>query len=384
MFNFTFQLPTLAIFGKDQIRAVAEHIPSHARVLVTTGGGSVKKNGVFAQVEEALADFEWIEFSGIEPNPTYETLMKAVALAKQEKIDFILAVGGGSVLDGSKFIASAVFVEGDPWDILEKAMPIEKALPVGCVMTLPATGSEMNGYAVISRKETGDKLSFGSPLIRPVFAVLDPTTTYSLPERQTANGVVDAFVHTFEQYMTYPVNAKIQDRFAEGVFQTLVEEGPKALVNPTDYDVRANIMWSATMALNDILAVGVPEDWSSHAIGHELTALYGLDHAQTLAIIVPSLMQHQQAQKREKLIQFARRVWGFSGENGDDAVQYAIEKTRAFFEQMGVKTRFRDYAIDDSQFSVILDKLAQHQRYNLGEHKNLDRQAVKEILYGAL
>ncbi|HDR1021838.1 TPA: iron-containing alcohol dehydrogenase [Pasteurella multocida] len=384
MFNFTFQLPTLAIFGQGQIKKISQHIPKNARILVTTGGGSVKKNGVFAQVEVALADFEWIEFSGIEPNPTYETLMKAVELAKKENIDFILAVGGGSVLDGSKFIASAVLFDGEPWDILARHSPITKAIPVATVMTLPATGSEMNGYAVISRKETGDKLSFGSDLVRPVFAVLDPTTTYSLPERQTANGVVDAFVHTFEQYMTYPVNAKIQDRFAEGVFQTLIEEGPKALQNPTDYDVRANIMWSATMALNNILSVGVPEDWASHAIGHELTALYGLDHAQTLALVVPALMQHQKAQKREKLIQFAQRVWLFNGENPDEAVEYAIQRTREFFEQMGVKTRFRDYAIDDSQFSVILDKLEQHQRYNLGEHKNLDRQAVKEILSAAL
>ncbi|MFD1805398.1 iron-containing alcohol dehydrogenase [Pasteurella oralis] len=384
MLNFTFQLPTLAMFGKGQIQAINKHIPRNARILVTTGGGSVRKNGVFAQVEQALDGFHWVEFSGIEPNPTYETLMNAVALVKQENLDFILAVGGGSVLDGSKFIASAVHFNGEAWDILAKHARIERALPIGVIMTLPATGSEMNSYAVISRKQTAEKLSFASRLIRPQFAVLDPTTTYSLPARQTANGVVDAFVHTFEQYMTYPVNAKIQDRFAEGVFQTLVEEGPKALVNPTDYDVRANIMWAATMALNDILGVGVPQDWASHAIGHELTAQYGLDHAQTLAVIVPALMTYQKAHKREKLIQFAQRVWGYQGQDQDEAVQVAIDKTRYFFEQMGVKTRFRDYAIDDSQFSVILDKLIKHQGSNLGEHKNLDRQAIKEILYAAL
>ncbi|HDR1125460.1 iron-containing alcohol dehydrogenase [Pasteurella multocida] len=383
MLNFTFQLPTLALFGEGQIQAIREHIPQDARILVTTGGGSVKKNGVFAQVENALAGFYWREFSGIEPNPCYETLMKAVEVVKQESLDFILAVGGGSVLDGSKFIASAVKFVGEPWDILAKHHPVQHALPLGCIMTLPATGSEMNGYAVISRQQTGDKLSFASPLVRPVFAVLDPTTTYSLPEKQTANGVVDAFVHTFEQYMTYPQQAKIQDRFAEGVFQTLIEEGPKALANPTDYDARSNIMWAATMALNDILGVGVVQDWASHAIGHELTALYGLDHAQTLAIIVPALMQHQQANKREKLIQFAQRVWHYQGDE-EQAIQVSIEKTRQFFEQMGVKTRFSDYAIDDSQFSVILDKLAEHQAYNLGEHQHLDRQAVNEILYAAL
>lgn len=384
MFNFSFQLPTIALFGQGQISSISEHIPANSRILVTTGGGSVKRNGVFAQVERALEGYYWVEFSGIEPNPAYETLMKAVALVKQEKLDFILAVGGGSVLDGSKFIASAVHFNGEPWDMLAKHAPVERVLPIGTIMTLSATGSEMNAYAVISHQQRAEKLAFSSPLIRPVFAVLDPTTTYSLPAKQTANGVVDAFVHTFEQYMTYPVNAKIQDRFAEGVFHTLIEEGPKVLENPMDYDARANIMWAATMALNDLLGVGVPQDWASHAIGHEMTAIYGLDHAQTLALVVPALMTHQKAQKREKLVQFAQRIWGYDGQDQEEAVQVAIERTREFFEQMGVKTRFRDYAIDDSQFSVILDRLAVHQCYNLGEHQNLDRQAVKEILYSAL
>lgn len=385
MLNFTLHLPTQVIFGEGQISTLAQYIPSDSRILLAYGGGSIKKNGVYEQVVNALQGYDYIEFSGIEPNPTYETLSKAVDLVKREKVDFILAVGGGSVLDGCKFIASAVDFEGDLWQliVIEK-QPIKRALPIGAVLTLPATGSEMNGTGVISRQSSGDKLSFKSPMVKPLFAVLDPTTTYSLPPRQTANGVVDAFVHTFEQYMTYPVDAKIQDRFAEGVFLTLIEEGPKALQNPTDYNARANIMWAATMGLNGILGAGVPQDWSSHAIGHELTALYGLDHAQTLAIVVPSLMEHQKAVKREKLIQFAQRVWHYQGNNGDEAVRIAIDNTREFFERMGVKTRLSDYGIDDSGFAQVLKKLAEHKPPLLGERNDIDHAAVERILRDAL
>ena len=385
MLNFTLHLPTEIIFGKGQIQMLNRHIPKNARILLAYGGGSIKKNGVFAQVLEALQGYYYVEFSGIEPNPAYETLLNAIDLVKKEKLDFILAVGGGSVLDGCKFIASAVGFEGDLWQqiIVDKA-EIKNALPIGAILTLPATGSEMNGTGVISRYETKDKLSFKSSLLKPQFAVLDPTTTYSLPSRQIANGVVDTFVHTFEQYMTYPVDAKIQDRFAEGVFLTLIEDGPKALAQPNDYNTRANIMWAATMGLNGILGVGVPQDWASHAIGHELTALYGLDHAQTLALVVPALMEHQKTGKREKLIQFAHRVWDYCGNNDDEAVRLAIDNTRAFFELMGMKTRLSDYGIDDSGFAQILKKLAEHKPPLLGERNDIDYAAVERILRAAL
>lgn len=381
--NFSFYLPTKAYFGKGQIATLATAIPKTARILLTYGGGSIKKNGVFDQVQQALNAHFYIEFGGIEANPEYETLMKAVELVRKEKLDFILAVGGGSVLDGSKFIAAAVPFDGEPWDIPYKKAPISTALPIGCVLTLPATGSEMNHRAVVSRRATQDKVSLYSDLIRPQFAILDPTTTFSLPARQTANGVVDAFVHTLEQYATYPVNGKIQDRFAEGVLLTLLEDGSKLLDNPIDYDARANVMWAATQGLNDILSVGVPGDWSSHAIGHELTAVYGLDHAQTLAIIVPALFTHQIEHKREKLTQMAQRVFNYQGDNAQGA-EFAIQKTREFFEQMGLKTRFSDLGIDDSQFSLVLQKLAEHRPQPLGEHKNIDNTVAKQILYMAL
>nr|WP_243405782.1 iron-containing alcohol dehydrogenase [Pasteurella langaaensis] len=377
--NFTFRLPTKALFGKGQIASIADEIPKTARILLTYGGGSIKKNGIFEQVQSALKDHFYIEFGGIEANPEYETLMKAVTLAREEKLDFILAVGGGSVLDGSKFIAAAVPFNGDPWDIPYKKVPISTALPVGCVMTLPATGSEMNHRAVVSRRATQDKLSLYSEWLRPQFAVLDPTTTYSLPAKQTANGVVDAFVHTLEQYATYPVNGKIQDSFAEGVLSTLLEDGPKLLEHPTDYDARANVMWAATQGLNDILSVGVPGDWSSHAIGHELTAVYGMDHAQTLAIIVPALFTHQLEAKREKLTQMALRVFHYQGDI-HRAAEFAIEKIREFFEQMGLKTNFSALGIDDSQFPLVLKKLAEHRPPFIGERKDIDLAAVERIL----
>jgi NADP-dependent alcohol dehydrogenase len=227
--------------------------------------------------------------------------MNAVKLAREEKVTFLLAVGGGSVLDGTKFIAAAAHYDADidPWEILETyGSKIASAIPMGSVLTLPATGSESNKGAVISRKTTGDKRAFMSSHVQPQFAILDPVYTYTLPPRQVANGVVDAFVHTVEQYVTYPVDGKIQDRFAEGILLTLIEDGPKALQEPENYNVRANIMWAATQALNGLIGAGVPQDWATHMLGHELTAMHGLDHAQTLAIVLPALWNEKRDTKR--------------------------------------------------------------------------------------
>ena len=277
-------------------------------MLLAYGGGSIKNNGVYQQVCDALSDHQVVEFAGIEPNPSYETTMRAVELVKSEQVDFILAVGGGSVIDGCKFIAAAAKFDGEPWDILAKNAKVTDAVPLGVVLTLPATGSESNSFAVVSKLATKDKFAFGSPLVQPKFAILDPSVMASLPERQITNGIVDAFVHVMEQYLTYSVNAKVQDRFAEGILQTLIEEGPKMFAEP-DSDARANVMWSATMALNGLIGAGVPQDWSTHGIGHEITALYGLDHAQTLAIILPRMMWEMREEKQEKLLQYAKRIW---------------------------------------------------------------------------
>ncbi|SCM70749.1 alcohol dehydrogenase, NAD(P)-dependent [uncultured Pleomorphomonas sp.] len=385
MQSFTYWNTTRIHFGKGQIARIAEEVPADARVLVTYGGGSVLKNGVMDQVRAALAGRTVIEFGGIEANPHFETLVKAAELARAEKVDFLLAVGGGSVADGTKFVAAAALFEGDPWDILvERGTNVRAALPVGCVITLPATGSEMNRNAVITRASTQDKLPMNSVHVMPRFSVLDPETTFSLPPRQTANGVVDSFMHVLEQYLTYPVGAKVQDRFAEGLLLTILEEGPKALGEPANYEVRANLMWAATLALNDLLSRGVPGDWATHRIGHELTGLYGLDHAATLAVVLPSLLKVKRAQKREKLLQYAERVFGITTGSEDERIDAAIERTRAFFEAMGVRTRLADYGLDAKVIPEVAEKLRQHWQVPLGEHRDVTPEVASEILGLAL
>ncbi|WP_026791859.1 iron-containing alcohol dehydrogenase [Pleomorphomonas oryzae] len=385
MQSFTYWNTTRIHFGKGQIARIAEEVPANAHVLITYGGGSVLKNGVMDQVRAALVGRTVFEFGGIEANPHFETLVKVADLARAEKIDFLLAVGGGSVADGTKFVAAAALFEGDPWDILvERGTNVRAALPVGCVMTLPATGSEMNRNAVITRASTQDKLPMNSVHVMPRFSVLDPETTFSLPQRQTANGVVDSFMHVLEQYLTYPVGAKVQDRFAEGLLLTILEEGPKALSEPTNYAVRANLMWAATMALNDLLSRGVPGDWATHRIGHELTGLYGLDHAATLAVVLPSLLKVKRVQKREKLLQYAERVFGITTGSDDDRIDAAIERTRAFFEAMGVKTRLSDYGLNARIIPEVADKLREHWQVPLGEHRDVTPEVASEILELAL
>ncbi|ATM01200.1 NADH-dependent alcohol dehydrogenase [Aeromonas sp. CA23] len=375
MNNFTLHTPTKILFGKGQVAQLREQLPPDARILITYGGGSVVRTGLLAQIRSELAGMTLFEFGGIEPNPTYETLMGAVALARAERIDFLLAVGGGSVLDGTKFIAAAAHYDEarDPWHILETVgNEVRSAIALGAVLTLPATGSEMNMGAVVTRRSTGDKVHFFSPFVMPRFAVLDPVLTYTLPARQVANGVVDAFIHILEQYLTYPVNAKVQDRFAEGLLLTLAEEGPKALLEPENYEVRANIMWSATMALNGLIGAGVPQDWATHMLGHELTALHGLDHAQTLAVVLPALLQAKRQQKHAKLLQYAERVWDLRSGSEEDRIDGAIAATRDFFERMGVKTRLRDYGVASLGIDTLIGKLAEHGMTAIGEHGDID------------
>ena len=372
MQNFSLHNPTRILFGQGQLANLAAEIPAGARLLITYGGGSVVKTGTLDEVKAALKDFTAFEFAGIEPNPTYETLMQAVELARRERIDFLLAVGGGSVIDGTKFIAAAILFEGDPWRILSEHAAVVSAIPFGTVLTLPATGSEMNNFAVITRREGNDKLAFASPLIFPRFSVLDPTRTYTLPPRQVANGVVDAFVHIVEQYLTYPADAKVQDRFAEGLLLTLIEEGPKALETPQDYAVRANLMWTATLALNGLIGAGVPQDWATHMLGHELTALYGLDHAQTLAVVLPAMLQVRRTQKRAKLLQYAERVWGVCDGDEDARIDAAIQRTREFFEALQVPTRLSDYGIGTDAIPALVVQLERHGMVALGEHQNVD------------
>ncbi|NCA71191.1 MAG: iron-containing alcohol dehydrogenase [Sphingobacteriia bacterium] len=380
MQNFIFHNPTRILFGAGQIAAIADEIPADARVMITYGGGSVVKHGTLDEVKSALSGRDPILFGGIEPNPTYETLMQAVELARRESVDFLLAVGGGSVIDGTKFIAAAIPFAGEPWDILAKQAPIASAVPFGTVLTLPATGSEMNSFSVVSRKSSHDKLPFASPLVFPRFSVLDPTKTLTLPPRQVANGVVDAFVHTIEQYLTYPVDAKVQDRFAEGLLLTLIEEGPRALSEPENVQVRANLMWTATLALNGLIGVGVPQDWATHMIGHEITALHGLDHAQTLAVVLPAMLQARREDKRAKLLQYAERVWGLSEGDEETRIAAAIARTRDFFESLQVPTRLSGYGIGREAVAPLLAQLERHGMTALGERQDVDLERSRQVL----
>ena len=384
MLNFNFKNQTEILFGKGQIKEAKSRLPQNAKVLFLYGGGSIKRNGVYTDVLNLLDGVQFEEFAGVEPNPTLETLMQAVELVRSKQLNFILAVGGGSVIDGAKFIAAAAHFDGEPWDILAKGAAFSSALPIGAVLTLPATGSESNGNSVVTNKATSQKRAFGSDLVQPVFAVLDPVYTYSLPAKQVGNGVVDAFVHVIEQYLTYPVNAPLQDRFAEGILHTLLSEGPKALATPEDYDVRANVMWSATMALNGLIGKGVPQDWATHMIGHELTALFGLDHAQTLAIVLPTLMYVQREQKRQKLLQFGRRVFDINSGNEDELIDKTIKATQDFFEHMGVKTRLSDYNLTAADIDKLVANLERNGMTALGEHGDIDLTKARQILTLAL
>lgn len=355
-------------------------IPAKAKILLVYGGGSVKKNGSYAQTVAAIGKRKFAEFGGIEPNPEYATCMKAVKLARDKKLDFIIALGGGSVIDACKFIAAAVAYKGkDPWDILEKDLPVKDALPLGTILTLPATGSEMNMNSVVSRREIGKKLAFASEKVYPQFSVLDPTFTYTLPKRQTRNGVIDAFVHVMEQYLTRPANAEIQDRFAESIAQTLVKEGPVALKKPDDYDCRANIMLAATMALNHLIAAGVPQDWSSHLIGHELTALYGLDHAETLAIALPKVMEYKKAQKLDKIVQLGRRVFGIEAKSKAKAANATIDAVKKFFVKMGAGVELKSYKLPADAPEAVGKNIARTYKA-IGENGDITPADVVKIL----
>ncbi|EKB04432.1 iron-containing alcohol dehydrogenase [Myroides odoratimimus] len=381
MLNFELYNPTRLLYGKGQIGEIANLIDKKSKVLVVYGGGSIKKNGVYDQVIKALEGYEVVEFSGVEPNPRYETLVKAVDLIKKEKVDFILGVGGGSVIDGVKFISAAVYYEGDTIDIIQKKLNVNwKAMPYGAILTLPATGSEMNCGAVVTIEATQEKLSFSGEVLYPVFSVCDPTVIASLPEMQIANGITDAFVHVLEQYLTFPQGAPLQDRFAESILQTLIEVAPKILKDPTDYDAAMNYMWCCTMALNGLISKGVKEDWVTHAIGHELTVLYGIDHGRTLAIIGPNLYSVMFDTKKEKLAQLGRRVFNLEGSD-DEVARLAIERMIAFFHSLGVATKLSDYTEDgEKAVEWIAERFNERGWLAMGEKKNITIDKVREIV----
>ena len=384
MLNFELYNPTQYVFGKGQSQKLTTLVPKEAKILLAYGGGSIFKNGVYDQVKAALTGFEIIEFGGIEPNPRFETLMKAVEIIRTEKITFILAVGGGSVIDGVKFISGAVNYNGNPIEILKNKVlftDVTKVIPFGTVLTLPATGSEMNSGAVVTIEATQEKLTLGGSALFPKFSICDPTVIASLPKRQIQNGVVDAFTHVMEQYLTYQHDALLQDRFAESILQTLIEIGPSVVDNPTDYKLASNYMWCATMALNGLIQKGVPSDWATHMIGHELTALYEIDHARTLAIIGPNLYRVLFETKKEKLAQYGERVWNITGNSVEEKAEKAIEKTVEFFHTMGMKTKLSENTADyESTADFIVNRFEERGWKALGEKQNITLEKVKAIV----
>ncbi len=388
MLNFELYNPVNYVFGKGQIEKLTELVPSNTKILIAYGGGSIFKNGIYNQVKTALnAQFlanEVIEFGGIEPNPRFETLMKAVEIIRTEKIGFILAVGGGSVIDGVKFISAAVNFEGDAADILKKRIlfkDVAKVIPFGTVLTLPATGSEMNSGAVVTIEATQEKLTLGGSALFPVFSIVDPLVITSLPKKQLQNGVVDAFTHVMEQYLTYKHDAFLQDRIAESILQTLIEIGPDVVENPSDYKLASNFVWCATMALNGLIQKGVPSDWATHMIGHELTALYEIDHARTLAIIGPNLYRVMFDTKKDKLAQYGQRVWNIQGNSTEEIAEKAIEKTVEFFHIMGMKTKLSENTENyEKTADFIANRFEERGWKVLGEKQNITIEKVKAIV----
>ncbi|MDD3118261.1 MAG: iron-containing alcohol dehydrogenase [Victivallales bacterium] len=382
MLNFEFCNPVHLVFGKNVVARLAELLPPEIRIMMLYGGGSIKKNGAYDQTMAALQERDVIEFGGIEPNPHYETCMRAVDIIRRENVGFLVAVGGGSVIDAAKFIAvAALFPRSkDPWDILSATVPPTAALPLGCILTLPATGSEMNCNAVISRLSSREKLAFGNPLVYPKFAIIDPQFSFTLPERQTANGIVDAMIHVFEQYLTYPAAAPLQDYMAEGILKTLIATGPYVMEHPHDYDARANVCWCSTMALNGLIACGVPQDWATHMLGHELTALYQLDHARTLAIVLPALWRYQRRNKAEKLLRYGREVWGIEHDQPDEAIEATIAATEKFFHRLKVPTHLADYRINAEEAATEIRRRFADRGTVLGENNDIGADAAYEII----
>lgn len=383
MLNFELKNPTKILFGEGGIAKISSEIPQNAKILMLYGGGSIKTNGVYEQVKSALTSFEVYEFGGIPANPEYEVLMEALQVIKEKNIDFLLAVGGGSVIDGTKFLAAAAHYQGEAWDILRNRIltPEGEAMPFGAVLTLPATGSEMNSGFVISRRETNEKLSSGGAGLFPKFSVLDPNVVKSIPKRQIANGIADAYTHVLEQYMTKPSNADLQERFAESVLISLQETAPKMLNNEFDYGTSANFMWCCTMALNGLLQKGVITDWAVHGIGHELTAYFGIDHARTLAIIAPSHYRYNFETKKGKLAQYAERVWNITEGTLEEKAEAGIKRLEEFFHGLGIQTKLSDYVSDCTGTAERVEKAFTERGWKgIGEYGKLTPQDAKNIV----
>ncbi len=379
--NFSYHNATRIEFGQGQIASIKSLIPMNKKVMVIYGKGSIKSNDIYDQVTVALKDHQWTEFSGVEANPTIETLDKAVTSIKDNNTDYILAVGGGSVIDGAKYVAAAACYGGNGWDILTGEHVIDAALPLAAVLTLPATGSESNSNSVITKGVTQEKLAFAHPLVQPQFAVMDPDVMKTLPKRQLINGIVDAWVHVCEQYLTFPTGALVQEGYAEILLKSLHDLAEN--FDQQNDQWRANLMWSANQALNGLIGAGVAQDWATHMIGHELTALYGVDHARSLAIIQPSLLRSQIDNKRAKLEQMGQNV--FALPQSENLAELTIESIEVFYHKLNVATSLTEHNTNKATaIENIIKQLDLHQQHQLGEHANITLAETRQILEQAV
>ncbi|MBL7157856.1 MAG: iron-containing alcohol dehydrogenase [Candidatus Omnitrophica bacterium] len=384
MQNFVFNIPTRVHFGKGEVRALEEELEGRTKkVLIVTGQGSVKKYGIFDNVVETLkkAGISYVELSGIKPNPRLKSVYKGIEICRKESVDFILAVGGGSVIDTSKAIAAGTRYEGDVWDFFVKNIPCAAALPLGSVLTLAATGSEMNSYAVITKEDEERKLAFGSPFVKPVFSILDPEYTYTVNKYHTAAGVADIMAHVFEEYFSQPSSAYVQDRMAEALLRVCIRYGPRACEKPRDYEARANIMWASSLALNGLLGEGKSGDWACHSIEHEISAIYDISHGVGLAIIVPNWMKHVlSSETLEKFVEYGINTWGIEKKKKDiDIANASIEKTREFFNSLGLPSKLSKVNVAADRFKDMA-RAAIKTHPQVGSFKKLSEKDIIQIL----
>lgn len=387
MDNFTFYNPTKLIFGKGQLEQLKKEIPTYGKkVLLVYGGGSIKKSGLYDKVTALLKEIgaEVFELSGVEPNPRIATARKGVEICKQEGIDFLLAVGGGSVIDCTKLIAAGAKYDGDAWDLVIKKAFAREALPFGTVLTLAATGSEMNAGSVITNWETNEKYGWGSPVTFPKFSILDPVHTYTVPKNQTIYGIVDMMSHVLEHYFHLEEKTDFQDRMCESLLLTIMETAPKLLADLENYDYRATILYSGTMALNGILNMGYRGDWATHNLEHAVSAVYDIPHGGGLAILFPHWMRHNLAVKPERFKQLAVRVFGVNpeGKTAEEAGLEGIQKLREFWNSIEAPARLADYDIDDSKLDLMADRAMANGEF--GNFKKLNREDTLAIYRASL
>ncbi len=386
MNNYEYHVPTDIRFGRDQINCLSTEIGKYGRkVLLVYGGGSIKRSGLYDKVYEVLKDFELFELSGIEPNPKLSSVRKGAALCKEEGIDAVLAVGGGSTIDASKHIACAAFYDGDPWDLVLDRSLVTNALPIFTVLTISATGSEMNPGAVISNEETKEKLEINHPLLYPTLSVCDPTYMFTLPAKQTAAGTVDIFSHILEQYFQPNDHAFITDRLSEAAMKTCIKYGPVAIAEPDNYEARSNLMWTGSLALNHLFTFGKGGAWSVHPIEHELSAYYDITHGVGLAILTPVWMRYVLSDKTVKrFAMYARNVWDVEDEDDLSAAEAGISCTESFFTKLGMPSKLSETGIDDSEFPEMAAEAVRTSGLSTRAYVKLSASDVEKIYRNCL